>query len=52
MKFENDELKGIMLIRKFDNEKQAIRVCETIKELVAEINSDTDADLGGIVRVM
>lgn len=41
-----------VFVYKFDSEKQAIRVCETIKELVAEINSDTDADLGGIVRIL
>ncbi len=46
---END---NDVFIYQFDSEKQAIRVCETIKELVAEINSGTDADLGGIVRVL
>jgi len=34
------------------DEDRATGICETIKDLVAEINSDTDADLGGIVRVM
>jgi hypothetical protein len=36
----------------YGSEEEAKEVCRTIKELVAEINSDTDADLGGIVRVM
>jgi hypothetical protein len=36
----------------YGSEERAKGICEIIKELVAEINSDTDADLGGIVRVM
>lgn len=36
----------------YSGEKRAKGICETIKELVAEINSDTDADLGGIVRIL
>lgn len=46
---END---NDVFVYQFDREEMAIGVCETIKELVAEINSDTDADLGGIVRVI
>ncbi len=46
------EYDNIIFYVEYYNDNRAAEVCETIKELVAEINSDTDADLGGIVRVM
>lgn len=36
----------------FSSEEKAKNACNVIVELVDKINSDTDADLGGIVRIL